>query len=152
MMRPSKNFSLRHIFAPAVLTMLCLMSPARAQSQDDTSAAPAACHCIWDALAIDASYTADGFGVLSGGLARDAAYLDNISIFVDLDLEKAFGWRGGALHVQGLSNLGGKPNSFAGTLEGIDNIEVADARPKLFELWLEQRFAQDRIQLGIGFF
>ena len=58
----------------------------------------------------------------------------------------------GALHVQGLSNLGGKPNSFAGTLEGIDNIEVADARPKLFELWLEQRFAQDRIQLGIGFF
>lgn len=152
MMRPSKKINLRHIFAPAILTMFCLMSPAQAQSQDGASAARPVHNSLLDALAFDASYTADGFGVVSGGLARDAAYLDNISILVDLDLEKAFGWRGGALHVQGLSNLGGKPNSFAGTLEGIDNIEVADARPKLFELWLEQRFAQDRIQLGIGFF
>lgn len=152
MMRPSAKLSLRRILAPALLTMLSLTGHALAQSPDAAGASPPARASFLDALDWEASYTADGFGVLSGGLARDAAYLDNISILVDLDLEKAFGWRGGALHVQGLSNLGGKPNSFAGTLEGIDNIEVADARPKLFELWLEQRFAQDRIQLGIGFF
>lgn len=89
---------------------------------------------------------------MRGGASRGAAYLDNLSLVVDLDLHKAFGWEGAQLHLQGLSNLGGKPNSFAGTLEGIDNIEVADARPKLFELWLEQNYLDDRLNIALGFF
>lgn len=105
-----------------------------------------------EAFSFDATYIADGFGVLRGGVKRDAAYLDNLSIAVDVDLDRALHWPGAALHVDGLSNLGGKPNSFVGTLEGINNIEVADTRPKLFQLWLEQKLLQDRLNLAFGFF
>ncbi|WGM40687.1 carbohydrate porin [Caulobacter sp. NIBR1757] len=94
------------------------------------------------ALSVEASWTADVIGPVSGGVTRQAEVLDNIDIIADLDLGKAIGWDGATLHGYLLSNNGGIPNDNAGTLQGIDNIEVARQGARLYELWLEAPLGQ----------
>jgi porin len=90
------------------------------------------------AVRFEAIYTADLIAPLRGA-PRAGRYLDNLDLVLDLDLERAVGWRGGRLHAYGLNNSGGQPNATLGTLQGVDNIEVGRARGRLYELWLEQR-------------
>jgi porin len=92
------------------------------------------------AVTYSAVYTADVTGVVAGSGPRAGRYLDNLDLIADVDLEKAAGWKGASLHAYALNNSGGAPNDLAGTLQGVDNIEVAAPRLRLFELWLEQDF------------
>ena len=92
------------------------------------------------ALALGGSYTADVTGTVSGGLAKRGRMLDDFQISADLDLDKAFGWKGATAHVLLLNNSGATPNDDAGTLQGVDNIEVSRQRARLFEAWVEQGF------------
>ena len=101
------------------------------------------------ALTLAAMYTADVSGVTSGVRPRAGRYLDNLDLTADLDLEKAVGWRGAVLHAYALNNSGGAPNDIAGTLQGVDNIEVATPRLRLFELWLEQGVGQASVRAGL---
>ncbi len=101
------------------------------------------------ALAVSALYTADISGVARGVRPRAGRYLDNLDVTADLDLEKAVGWRGAVLHAYALNNSGGAPNDLAGTLQGVDNIEVATPRLRLFELWLEQGTEQATVRAGL---
>ncbi|MBU1377635.1 MAG: carbohydrate porin [Alphaproteobacteria bacterium] len=101
------------------------------------------------ALSLAALYTADVSGVTSGVRPRAGRYLDNLDLTADLDLEKAVGWRGATLHAYALNNSGGAPNDVAGTLQGVDNIEVATPRLRLFELWLEQGVGQASVRAGL---
>lgn len=101
------------------------------------------------ALAIGALYTADVSGVARGVRPRAGRYLDNLDLTADLDLEKAMGWRGAVLHAYALNNSGGAPNDVAGALQGIDNIEVATPRLRLFELWLEQAAGPATVRAGL---
>ena len=103
-------------------------------------------------LSFDAEYIVDGIGIVSGGTRRDLVYLDNLSVNLGIDLNAWLGWKGASLHVQGLNNAGGTPNDIAGTLEGVDNIEVSRQRAKLFELYFDQQFAGDRGLIRVGFF
>lgn len=109
----------------AVAAALAAAPPALAQGSDG------------GALTVEATWTADVIGPVSGGVQRRAELLDNIDIIADLDLGKAIGWDGATLHGYLLSNNGGIPNDNAGTLQGIDNIEVARQGARLYELWLE---------------
>jgi len=60
------------------------------------------------------------------------------------------GWRGGQAHVHVLNNLGGVPNDGAATLQGVNNIEVASQRLRLFEAWVEQQLgARTSVRLGL---
>src|SRR5689334_7913617 len=112
----------------AVATVLALgLVPGSTQAAEET--APA---LNWAAV-----YTADLHGVVGGARTHAGRYLDNLDLTADLDLEKAVGWSGGTLHAYVLNNSGGAPNDLAGTLQGVDNIEVATPRLRLFELWLE---------------
>ena len=111
------------LFATAILAVA---SPALAQEDKADGA--------WT---VEATWTADVIGPVSGGLERRAELLDNIDIIADLDLGKAIGWDGATLHGYLLSNNGGIPNDNAGTLQGVDNIEVARQGARLYELWLE---------------
>lgn len=101
------------------------------------------------ALAVSALYTADISGVARGVRPRAGRYLDNLDVTADLDLEKAVGWRGAVLHAYALNNSGGAPNDLAGTLQGVDNIEVTTPRLRLFELWLEQGAGQATVRAGL---
>jgi porin len=92
------------------------------------------------AFKLSGSYTADVVGTVSGGLAKRGRVLDDLQVFGDLDLGKAVGWRGATAHFEVLNNSGAMPNDDAGTLQGVDNIEVTRQRLRLFEAWVEQGF------------
>lgn len=85
-------------------------------------------------------YTLDVAGVVSGGLAKRGRVLDDLQLGADVDLEKAVGWKSARAHVLFLNNSGAMPNDDAGTLQGVDNIEVTRQRTRLFEAWVEQSF------------
>lgn len=104
-------------------------------------ATPALAQETTEAWHLSADYTADLVGVASGGAHRGVRYLDNIDIVADADLEALLGWRGGKAHAALLNNMGGKPNDLAGSIQGIDNIEVAQGRFKLYEAWVDQTLA-----------
>jgi len=97
-------------------------------------------------------YTADVTGGLSGVDKKAGRFLDNLDVIVEGDLEKAVGWKGARVHLYLLNNSGGAPNDLIGTLQGVDNIEVPRPRARLYELWLEQSFADDRAALLVGLY
>ncbi|MDZ4376331.1 MAG: carbohydrate porin [Phenylobacterium sp.] len=124
--------------AVAVPAALLGAAPARAQTPSP--------------LTVSATYTADVTGVVGGVRPRAGRYLDNLDLTAEFDLESAVGWRGATLQAYLLNNSGGAPNDLAGTLQGVDNIEVARPRLRLFELWLEQAFAQGRVSARAGLY
>jgi porin len=73
-------------------------------------------------------------------------------VILEGDLEKLVGWRGATVHGYLLNNSGGAPNDLAGTLQGIDNIEVARPRARLYELWIQTRFADDHGSILAGLY
>lgn len=99
--------------------------------------------------AIDVIYTADVTGVVAGNRSGSGRFLDNLDVIVDGDLERLIGWRGAKLHVYLLNNNGGEPNAAAGTLQGIDNIEVEEQGARLYELWVEQDFGAGSVLAGL---
>lgn len=128
------------------LTILC-GRPAFAQSDapDRAAAAPEP-----RPITFDGRYVIDLIGVAAGGEARQTDILDNLELTADADLSRLVGWRGAKARVHLLSNQGRAINDAAGTLQGIDNIEVPDGRIKLYEAWIEQAFAGGRAALLVG--
>jgi porin len=108
------------------------------------SAASAQAEPRHDAWTHEVTYTADIAGTVRGAMAHAGRALDNLDVVVDGDLEKLIGWRGATVHGYLLNNSGGAPNDLAGTLQGVDNIEVGRPRARLYELWLQARFAGER--------
>lgn len=102
------------------------------------------------AVAITGRYVVDLMGNVAGGDARGARVLDNFEVTADGDLDRLAGWRGARAHLHVLSNQGGSINALAGTVQGVDNIEVADGRVKLYEAWVEQDLAGGRAALLVG--
>lgn len=122
---------------------LCLAALAPTPVRGETSPAPSA-------LSWDASYTAD-FSTVAEGAETGSRFTGIGRVSADLALEPMLGWTGARLHAQALVSSGDRPNDLAGTLQGVNNIEVAENRAKLFEFYLEQQFAADRASLRLGF-
>lgn len=97
------------------------------------------------------SHKADLAGVARGGAARGARILDNLDVTLEADLDQLVGWRGAHLYVDGLNNLGSRPNDLAGTLQGVNNIEVADTRAKIYQAWIEQK-AGEHVSILAGLY
>ncbi|MES1200260.1 MAG: carbohydrate porin [Pseudomonadota bacterium] len=128
-------------FGAGVLSLIWL-APA-AHADDDAPDAP---------VTLSFVYKGDIAGTLAGGASRAGRYLDNLELVTDASLEKLIGWNGAQLHAHLLSNSGGAPNDIAGTLQGVDNIEVARPRAKLYEFWVEQSFAGDHGSVLAGLY
>lgn len=105
-----------------------------------------------DAWTHEITHKADVMGPVAGGGSLAGRFLDNLDLKADLDLSKAAGWTGATLHGHILNNSGGRPNDLAGTLQGVDNIEVSRARTRLYELWLEQAFADGHATVRVGLY
>lgn len=101
------------------------------------------------AFDVGAAYTGDLVGVVDGGLRNRATYLDNGDLTLDADLERLIGWRGATVHGAFLYNGGKTPNDDAGTLQGVDNIEVSSHRGRLFEAWIQQSFGGHSVLVGL---
>ena len=120
--------------AVSLAGLAVFLSPSNAKAEEG-EAEPAA--------KLSLSYTADLMAV-STGVGKDATrFLDDIKVDGDFDLGRLAGWNGLQAHFTLLSNSGGAPNDLAGTLQGVDNIEVSRPRAKLYEAWVEA-------QLGAG--
>lgn len=102
-----------------------------------------------DAVNLSLNYAADVIGVIDGGLAKRGRFLDNLDLVVDADLERVWGWDGASVHIDILNNSGGIPNDDAGTLQGVDNIEVSRQRLRLFEAWIEQSWGASSLRYGL---
>lgn len=120
------------------------------------TAAAAVMICATPALAqddprawtVEAAYTADVIGPVTGDVPSDAGVLDNFDVIADLDLGRAIGWEGATLHGYLLANNGDIPNDTAGTLQGVDNIEVERQGVRLYELWIQAPLGERTTILG----
>ncbi|MBY0569512.1 MAG: hypothetical protein K2P70_19540 [Hyphomonadaceae bacterium] len=76
-----------------------------------------------EGVAVSVEYTGDVVGPFAGAQNR-GEYLDNLDIGVTLDMGRLAGWGGDTtVFVHLLNNSGGAPNDYAGSLQGVDNIE-----------------------------
>ena len=103
-----------------------------------------------DSVSIEGRYVFDVMAVAVGGRKTGLRALDNLQILADGDMDKLIGWHGARARVHFLSNQGAQVNDLAGTLQGIDNIEVSQGHAKLYEAWIEQKFAGERASLLVG--
>lgn len=120
-----------------------------ATARSDTSNAPESA----PAIEVAAFYTADWRRNTSGGLRRGARHLDNLDLTLAIDAERAFGWRGTTLFAHGLYNNGQTlSEDLVGDLQGVSNIETGVEAVRLYEAWIEQRFAADRASVKVGLY
>ena len=100
-----------------------------------------------------AVYTGEIWRNQRGGVRRGERYLDNLDITLTIDAERALGWRGATLFVYGLYNNG---RAFSGDLVGdaqiVSNIETGTGAARLFQAWIEQRFAGDNASIKVGLY
>lgn len=102
-----------------------------------------------EVVQLSLGYTADVIAVVDGGVDSDTYFLDNLDVVLDADLERLWGWRGTSAHIDLLNNSGDMPNDGAGTLQGVDNIEVASQRARLFEAWVETAWGDNSVRAGL---
>lgn len=124
------------------LALAMAISPA-ASAEDSAPASQS------DTVRIELAYTSDVAATLSGGTDKKARYLGNVDLTADIDLDELVGWRGGRAFIYGLGNFGKRPNDSAGTLEGVNNIEVGKSAARLFEAWAEQDFGGASLRAGL---
>jgi porin len=121
------------------LALLFIALPAAAQDDKDP------------AFNLGATYRVDLSGVAADGRRMRSFGLDDLNVEANGDLEQLVGWKGASFHVDVLNNLGDRPNDAAGTLQGVDNIEVASPKLRLFEIWIEQKLGS-RTSLRAGLY
>lgn len=127
------------LLRPALLACAaCHALPALAQSDDPGP------------VTLSATYMMDAVTVANGAGGGKSFVLHDIEAEAGFDFERLIGARGLSAGVHLLATAGGKANDVAGTLQGINNIEVAEHRAKLYEAWLEQGFAGGRMSLRLG--
>ncbi|MHA6721356.1 carbohydrate porin [Sphingomonas sp. RS6] len=121
----------------ALLAATMVAAPAWAQVESEPT------------ITVSGRYVLDAIMVANDDRNRSYA-LHNAELVAEADLARATGISGLRAGVHLLANFGGRPNDGAGTLQGIDNIEVTDSRAKLYEAWLEKSFAGGRVSLLAG--
>lgn len=126
------------------LLMAFGMLPATLRAEDNASegAEPA--------FTLEGEYVLDLVGV-ARGQETGVRHVDLLTITGTLDLEAATGWRGAQLVGEVIGGTGREPNALAGTLQGVNNAEVADNHLKLYQFYLSQQFAELPIRVSAGF-
>jgi porin len=159
-----------HRAASSLAVILVLLSPsgARLRAGDAVPALTPKIQSIWEreyltgdwgglrttlvdrGVIFNFTYAADPIGVVSGGIKRGAFYNGFLDLGTDIDLEKLVGWKGGHVHVNGFYSHGenGSAN-YVGDIGTFSNIEAYDTY-RLYELWMEQNFFEDRFSLRVG--
>jgi len=130
----------------------CAEDSARGSPTRDRDQPPAAGEAP-SAVEFSAVHTGEVLGTAQGGLGRRARHLDNLDLTLTIDAERAFGWRGATLFAYVLHN-NGEPFSdeLVGAAQGVSNIETGVRATRLYEAWVEQRFASDRASLKLGLY
>lgn len=150
---PSR-FSHGYIVRPDVLSALALVAaatPAAARQVHDRAAPPAAEEPA-PAIDLTLGYTGEVWTNVRGGASGGGAYLDNLDLTLTVDAERAWGWRGATLFAYGLYNNGASIADRVGAAQGVSNIEAGVRAARLYEAWVDQRFAGGRASVRAGLY
>lgn len=123
--------------ALAILASAILAPPVRAEEPEP-------------AIAFEGEYIHDTVAIARGakiGVRR----ADLLSLSAAVSLETLAGWDGARVFVTAIAGTGGRPNDLAGSMQGINNIEVPQNRLRVFEAWFEQDVAAIAGSLRLGF-
>ena len=105
-----------------------------------------------DAKGIDYNFTyiADLLGNTTGGVKQGANYEGRLDMQADIDLEKLFGFKNGAIHIQGFE-INGRGLTANNTMDVFTTSGI-EAYPsaKLYEAWYEQKFDDGKVFVRIG--
>lgn len=88
---------------------------------------------------------------VDGGIKRGSAYQGALLMTLDLHSDKLVGYEGGTLHAGSLWLHGDKPFSeqYVGDLNKVNLLDF-DNSFRLWELWYEQKFLNDKVSLKFG--
>jgi porin len=100
---------------------------------------------------LEIDYTSEIFSNIHGGITRNVDYLHNLDVIFDFDMKKIIGWNDASINLYILGNHGGIPNEQVGTIQGISSI-AAHNTWKLYELWLEQKFFDEKLCFLFGLY
>lgn len=120
--------------------------------------APAVAICAWlagvparadeGAYVVDVAYTAELWQNARGGLARDAAYLDNLDVVLVVDAERAWGWQGATGLVSILyNNRATFSEIIVGDVQTVSNIDTSGSL-RLYEAWIDAPVGGVALKLG----
>ncbi len=102
---------------------------------------------------IGGMYIGDGNALLSGR-QNTAALTGNSVLIIDLlvDLEKSIGWKGALFGSEFLQFNGQATNADAGVVQGYNSLTGSPPlnRSELYQLWILQKFADDKFTIRIG--
>jgi porin len=95
--------------------------------------------------------TSELLGNVSGGLRQGFEYDGLTTATLQMDTQRAFGWKGGTFNVSGLQIHGRNLSADnLGTLQTASGIE-SNRATRLWELWYQQKFLdEDRLDIRIG--
>lgn len=86
-----------------------------------------------------------------GGAKQGSDYMQNLELKVGLDTTKLLNIPDSSAYVHVLLNSGGKMNAaYVGSLMGVDNIEVPENTPKLFQAWFNKNFFDSTLSVLAG--
>jgi len=95
--------------------------------------------------------TSDYLGNTRGGIRQGFIYDGLLDLELDVDLNKAIGWRGGKIHLTGYGIQGQDLSTQnIGNLMTVSNVESQPSLAKIGEFWLEQRLLDDQLRLRGG--
>lgn len=96
------------------------------------------------------NYTGEVYGVKMDGASNKATYNGLVEGFVDVDLERMVGWKGGVIHANVYYVHGEGPSSkHIGNIFAVSNIEGLELF-RLDELWFEQALFDDKVKVKLG--
>lgn len=86
-----------------------------------------------------------------GGAKQGSDYMQNLELKVGLDTAKLWNIPDSSAYFQVLLNSGGKMNAaYVGSLMGVDNSEVPENTPKLFQAWFNKNFFNSTLSVLAG--
>ncbi len=101
-------------------------------------------------ITVGANYIGEVFGVAAGGLNRDSHYDGRLELWLDADLNALVGWKGLTFHANAYQIHGSSITAESlGALMPVSFIEATPAT-RLFELYLEQSFADGKVTVRAG--
>lgn len=96
------------------------------------------------------TYIGEDLTSVSGGLRRGTTFGGRLDTSLDIDLDKLAGWSGARFHTDFFVIHGhGMSSRFVDNLTTVSGIEALPST-RLFELWVEQRFLNDRLSVKVG--
>jgi len=101
------------------------------------------------ATQLSATYTGEAWSNLDGGLRRGSVYLENLEVGIEVDAERALGWRGVTMALSGFYNDNSTlSDRLVGDIQAVSGMD-ATGGTRLYEAWVRKGFKQGALKAGV---